>query len=188
MSKELSPLIKRIRLALGRGIIRLVNDATGVQQIQASLMKNETRSGMERFQEYGFTSVPLPGAEMAAIFIGGSRDHGLIIATEDRRYRLKGLAGGEVALYTDEGDSIVMKRGNEIEVTTNKYTVNCQDYEVNASNKATFNTPLVRAENDIIDNYPINANNLQDLRDIYNIHVHPENDSGGPTDDPNQKM
>ena len=188
MSNGLGPIIKRVRLMLGRGVIRLVLDNEGIQKMQVSLLKNEIRSALERFQEYGFTSNPKPGAEAAIMFLGGMRDHGIIVGVEDRRYRIKGLASGEVAIYTDEGDKIHLKRGNEIEVTTNKYTVNCQDYEVNASNKATFNTPLVRAENDMIDNYNTNFNNLGDMRDIFNIHVHPENDSGGPTDDPNQQM
>lgn len=181
-------LIKRVRLMLGRGIIRLVNDGEGIQKMQVSLLKNEIRSLLERFQEYGFSSNPKPGAEAAVMFLGGMRDHGLIVGVEDRRYRIKGLQSGEVAIYTDEGDKIVLKRGNEIEVTTQTYKVNCADYEVNATNKATFNTPLVRSSNDMIDNYNTNFNNLGDMRDIFNIHVHPENDSGGPTDDPNQQM
>jgi len=43
-----------------------------------------------------------------------------VIAVEDRRYRTKGLAEGEVALYTDEdgsgGHRIHFKRGNIIEL------------------------------------------------------------------------
>jgi len=188
MSNTLNPIIKRVRLMLGRGIVRLVLDNEGIQKMQVSLLKNEVRSALERFQEYGFTSNPRAGAEAAIMFLGGMRDHGIIVGVEDRRYRLQGLTSGEVAIYTDEGDKIVLKRGNEIEVTTNKYKVNCQDYEVNASNKATFNTPLLRASGDIIDNYTTNFNSMANGRTIYNQHVHPENDSGGPTDDPNQQM
>lgn len=181
MDKVLSPLVRRIRLALGRGIVRLVSDGGGIQTLQLSLMANETRSKVERFQEYGFTSVPLAGAEAAVIFMGGNRDHGIVVAVDDRRYRLKGLENGEVAIYTDEEDSIILKRGNKIEVNT-------KEFIVNAETNATFNTPLLRATGDIIDNYETNGDNLQEMRETYNIHTHPENDSGGPTDDPIQKM
>ncbi len=186
--KLLAPLVRRIRLALGRGIVRLVNDSKGIQELQLALMANETRSNIERFQEYGFTSCPKEGAEAAVMFLGGNRDHGIAIAVDDRRYRLKGLESGEVALYTDEGDKIVLKRGNKIEVTTKTFEVNTDNYIVNASAKATFNTPEVRVSGDIIDQFATNSNNLGDMRDIYNSHTHDENDSGGPTDPPNQPM
>lgn len=186
--KLLAPLARRIRLALGRGILTLVKDSSGIQSVQASLMQNEVRSNIERFQEYGFTSHPLPGAEGAFLFLGGNRDHGICIAVDDRRYRLKSLAQGEVAIYTDEGDKIHLKRGNEIEVQTQKYIVNTAEYIVNASTKAEFNTPIVRASADIIDRYPTNSDNLHGMRAIFNNHTHPENDNGGPTDPPNQNM
>lgn len=177
MDRMLGPLVKRIRLALGRGVIRLVNDASMVQRMQVSLLANETRSNIERFQEYGFTSVPLAGAQAACIFLGGNRDHGLVIATEDGRYRLKELSPGEVALYTDEGDKIVLKRGRVIEIDTDELIVN-------ADTRVTFNTPLVRAQGEIIDRYETNEDNLNDMRSKYNDHIHDENDSGGPTDPP----
>lgn len=47
-------------------------------------------------------------------FLGGNRAQGLAVKVDDRRYRLKGLACGEVALYTDEGDKIHLERGNLI--------------------------------------------------------------------------
>lgn len=181
MDKVLGPLVRRIRLALGRGIIRLVADGAGIQTVQLDLMANETRSKVERFQEYGFTSVPLAGAEAAVIFMGGNRDHGIVVAVDDRRYRLKALAAGEVALYTDEGDKIHFKRGNTIEITTDNLVVN-------AAEGVTFNTPLVRASGDIIDNYATNGDNIEEMRAIFNAHVHPENDSGGPTDPPTTSM
>lgn len=110
------PLKRRIFNMVARGIARAVDDSGGVQEWQAEFLRGELKGGIERFQEYGFTSKPLAGAEGIGIFVGGNRDHGLIIACEDRRYRLKGLADGEVALYTDEGDKIHFKRGGEIHV------------------------------------------------------------------------
>lgn len=181
MDKMLGPLVRRIRLALGRGIIRLVSDGGGIQTMQIDLMANETRSKVERFQEYGFTSVPLIGAEAAVIFMGGNRDHGLVVAVDDRRYRIKSLQPGEVAIYTDEGDKIVLKRGKIIEIDTDELIVN-------ATNRVTLNTPLVRASGDLIDHYEENGETLNDFRHTYNIHEHPENDGGGPTDQPNEQV
>lgn len=179
--RGLRSLARRVRLTLGRGIIRLVNDAAGIQTAQVGVMANETRSNLERFQEYGLTSVPHAGAEAAVVFLGGNRDHGIIIAVDDRRYRLKGLEAGEVALYTDEGDYIKLGRNREIEVNT-------QVLRVIATDMVRMETPELRVTGEIIDRCDTNEHTIHNMREIYNIHVHPENDSGGPTDDPNEKM
>lgn len=116
LSKLLEPLKRKLSLIVGRGVIQLTTDETANQRAQASLLAGEVRDGLERFQEYGFTSRPLPGAEAVVLFPGGNREFGLIVAVEDRRYRLKSLAEGEVCLYTDEGDKIHLKRGGLIEI------------------------------------------------------------------------
>jgi len=186
--KLLEPVVKRVRLLLGRGIVRLVNDAGGLQKMQLSLMGNEVRSNIERMQEYGYSSVPLDGAEAAVLFIGGARDHGIVVATDDRRYRIKSQKPGEVAIYTDEGDKIELKRNNQIKITTNQFVVDCEEFTVNASDNVTFYTPIVRANNDIVDRFITNADSNYTMRVTYNSHTHNENDSGGPTDPPNQQM
>lgn len=117
----LRSLSNRVKNMLARMVVKLVDDSVKMQLIQASglLMDDsqEVRAGIERFQNYGFTSVPLEGAEAAVLFLEGRRDHGIAVVVDDRRYRLKGLQNGEVAIYTDQGDSIVIKRGGTVEVT-----------------------------------------------------------------------
>ncbi len=178
--RSLRSLARRARLAVSRGIVRLIADGGGLQLVQAGLMANETRSNLERLQEYGFTSVPLPGAEAAVIFVGGNRDHGLVIAVDDRRYRLKPLEGGEVALYTDEGDYIKLGRNREIEVNT-------QVLRVIASDMVRMETPELRVTGEIIDRCDTNGDTMQEMRQTYNIHTHAE-DSTGNTEIPNQLM
>lgn len=108
-----------VRLAgvVSRAVVARVDDSKKRQLVQAGLLAGETRDGLEHYQPYGFTSVPHAGAEGVALFVGGERDHGFVVAVDDRRYRLTGLQNGEVALYTDEGDKVVLKRGGTIEVT-----------------------------------------------------------------------
>ena len=153
--KATAGLRNRVMLMLGRAVLSAISDGGGVQVVQATLLEDEIRGDLERFQEYGFTSVPLPGAEALVAFIGGNRDHGVVVAVEDRRYRMCGLKGGEVAIYTDEGDFAHFKRDNNIEVqtkhllanveedctvNTKKHTVNCETYTVNASQSFTVKT------------------------------------------------
>jgi phage baseplate assembly protein V len=110
-------LFTRLQNLVSRAVVRRVDDASGLQLHQFALLADETREGVERVQNYGFTSVPLEGAEAVVLFVGGFRDHGLAVAVDDRRHRLKGLQPGEVAIYTDEGDSVVIRRGGTVEVT-----------------------------------------------------------------------
>jgi phage baseplate assembly protein V len=172
-------LSRRLRLMVSRGVITLVNDALKMQGVQVQLLADEVKDNLERFQNYGFTSHPHAGAEGVVVFAGGSRDHGLVIVVDDRRYRLKGLQAGEVALYTDEGDKIVLKRGNVIEVT--------------AAVKVRMVTPLlevtgrIEAGGDIRDTVATNANTMAGMRTIYDTHTH-NDPQGGTVDVPNQQM
>lgn len=114
IARTLGPLSRKLALMVGRSIVRLVDDATKIQALQVDLLQGETRDQVERFQEYGFTSNPLPGAEAVAVCVAGSRDHVVVVAVDDRRFRLRSLAQGEVALYTDQGDLLHFKRGGTL--------------------------------------------------------------------------
>ena len=129
----------RVMLTVARAVVSLVDDSTKLQALQLQLLKREIRENVERFQNYGFTAKPHPGAEAVVVFVGGNRDHGLCIAVDDRRYRVLGLLDGEVAIYTDEGDRIHLKRNREIEVTTLNLTINATD-------KVEINTELFEPE------------------------------------------
>lgn len=116
LARLLAPLRTRIANLLARGVVRLVDDAGGLQAVQLGVLAGETRDGAERFQEYGFSARPHPGAEAVVLFVGGRRDHPVVVAVDDRRHRKRGLAAGETCLYTDEGDYVLLKRGRIVEV------------------------------------------------------------------------
>ena len=90
--------------------------------------------------------------------MGGKTSHGIVIATEHGSYRLKALKTGEVALYTDEGAKIVLKRGRLIETDCDVFKVNCKTWEVNASDKADFNTPMLSASEQVTAGGQLNGN------------------------------
>lgn len=174
INKIIDPLRRRTMLMIGRAIIAAIKDDAPHQRAQVSLLAGESRDEVERLAEYGFTSVPLPGAQALSVFVGGERGAGVIIATGDHRYRLKELQPGEVALYTDEGDKIVLKRGKLIEIETNTLIVK-------AATKVRFESPRVETTADLIDQVSSgNARTVKGMRDQYNAHTHP-GDSGGTT-------
>lgn len=118
MQTFIQRLLRSTRLMITKGIVKQVDDSGGLQRLQVTGLKDEVLDNRDRYQEYGFTSNPLPGAQEITASIGGNRSNTVIIAVDDRRYRLKAMAPGEVALYDDQGQVIHIKR-NGIEVTGN---------------------------------------------------------------------
>ncbi len=194
LERVLQAMQRRVMLTVGRAVIRKINDDPKLQSVQAELLKGELRDNLERFQQYGFTSVPHPGAEGVAVFVGGNRDHGLLVCVDDRRYRLKGMQGGEVALYTDEGDKVHLKRNREIEVTTLTLKINCETATVTATTKVTFDTPLAEFTGNVTTagNSTSSGNvadmngTMQEMRTTYNGHKHTE--TGSITQTPDAPM
>jgi len=109
-------LKQRILNAIVRGVVNLVNDATGIQTLQVSLLADETQSDVERLQNYGFTSVPAPGAECIVLFVGGNRDHPVALGVDDRATRLKGLLQGDSAQYSLGLCKIICRATGQIEI------------------------------------------------------------------------
>ena len=96
----LRPIRQRILGIVALGNIESVKDDSGVQLAKISVLKDETREDVERFQNVGFTSHPVPGAEAIVIAAGGNRDHSIIIATDDRNFRVRDLPEGGAAMYS----------------------------------------------------------------------------------------
>ena len=106
MHKTIAPLARRISNIFGRGSVTLSNAAGKLQTLQIALLADEAKDGIEHFEPYGFTSNPKAGAEVLAAFLEGDRSHGVVIIAADRRYRVKNLLPGEVAIYDDHGSFI----------------------------------------------------------------------------------
>lgn len=119
LRRLMAPIERRVRAMVGRGTIAAVDDGPQAQEVQIEMLDDEAHDQVERLQQYGFTSVPHPGAEAVTVFVGGLRSHGLVIAIEDRRYRLRGLKPGEAALYDDQGQAVHLTRDG-IEIRTAK--------------------------------------------------------------------
>lgn len=132
------PLSDRIRMAIGRGLVKLVDDTKKAQAMQIELLADESHDQVERFQQYGFTANPHPEAEALTVSVGGLRSHSIVIAVEDRRYRLKGLQTGECALYDDLGNVIKLGRDKIEVIAVTEAHVTAPDVTIDADADCTI--------------------------------------------------
>lgn len=187
MSRLLGGLQRGISNMLVRAVVRRLNSSSKNQMLQIQMIADELKDNIEHLEPYGFTSAAHTGAEAFAAFPDGDRSHGVVLVVADRRYRIKGLKDGEVAIYSDEGDSIILKRDNKIEVNTKQFIVNAEE-------KTVFNTPLIETNAKIkalgniesASDVKDKTGTMEAMRDQFNGHTHPHGEPN--TDVPNQQM
>lgn len=112
----IAPLTRRVVNMLARAVVNSIDDSKKLQLAQVEILSGEVRADVERFQNYGFTSVPKKGAEAIVVRLGGHADHTIILCIDDRTYRLRNLESGEVAMYDATGSTVIMKSNGDIEV------------------------------------------------------------------------
>lgn len=139
----IEPIRRRVMMTVSRAVLRAIDDSGSRQTAQIEALKGEVRDLVERMQEYGFTSVPLPGADAAVVFVAGNREQGIIVAVEDRRYRLTGLEAGEVAIYDDQGQKVHLTRDGIVVETSLEVTVT-------AATAITLESPTVTIDGDLL--------------------------------------
>lgn len=170
-----------VRQAL-RGVLQRLDATQAMPTAQITGLDGEQLQ-VELMQHYGLASAPLSGAEVVVLPLGGSSAHGIIIASVDGRYRIQ-LQPGEVAVHTDEGDHIHLKRGRLVEIVTDTLLVK-------AATKVRFETPEIeatgnfKADGEVSDS----VRTMSADRDIYNGHTHGGVQPGpGDTATPNQEQ
>lgn len=102
-SRALAPFARRLSNMLARGSVVAANASAKLQALQVRLLAGEVKDQVEHLEPFGLTAKPMPGAEVLAAFLDGDRSHGVVLMVADRRYRLRTLQDGEVALYDAHG-------------------------------------------------------------------------------------
>lgn len=129
--RAFKPIKDRVYLMIGRAIIKAVNDGTPIQETRISALAGEAMDRIARMQEFGFASNPPEGTEAIVVALGGNRENLVIIATDNRAVRFKNLASGEMAIYTDDGTYLHLKKNGNVELkTATKTLVDCPDVEI----------------------------------------------------------
>lgn len=169
VGRIVSPLNRRVRLMVGRAIIRLVDDAQGAQRVQLDMLEGEDPDSVERFGEYGLASHPPDDTDAIGLAVGGDRSHVVCIATNHRDSRPKNLAKGEVALFTQQHGKRFYARDNG----------KC---DIGANNEDLSDDQLVAIAKLVKSEISALRDTVNALVTVFNAHTHP---SGmGPTGTP----
>jgi len=135
-----NPILNKINLMFSQCVIKIVTDKNKTQTIQTELHDGEVREKVERWQEYGFTCNPPSNSEALCLFLGGERDRGFIIATENKNYRVLDLKEGEVCLYTHEKDKIHFQNENKLLIQTKEFSIEDKKHMLTAEESVAVKT------------------------------------------------
>jgi phage gp45-like len=114
--KELEPIRRRAMNVVSRGTIRTVSDSTKTQTVQVELNGDEATFPIEHLQPFGFSSVPVTGADVLHVSVGANRANGVAIAVNDNRYRPTGNSEGTVCLHTQNAVLVRCLPNNNVEI------------------------------------------------------------------------
>ncbi|CAM2761308.1 hypothetical protein CFR75_06035 [Komagataeibacter xylinus] len=109
---------------VARGVMMLIgigrqtadtDEAPATPTVQATLLKGEIHSDMPLMQHAGFACRPLADSDHVIVFIGGNRQRGVSIASNDQNSRPKDLQPGETCIYSPAtGSRIWLKADGSI--------------------------------------------------------------------------
>ena len=109
IERVISPVKRRLNNIVSRAVVGLVDDNKKMQEIQVAVLAAEIQDEVERMQDYGFSSVPLPGAEALMVYVGGIRDHGVAVKVDDRNFRPTGGTPGSSCIYDSLGNKFALE-------------------------------------------------------------------------------
>lgn len=175
-------VVNRLKSIIARGIIQMVNDEQGRQFCQVSVLAGETKNNVERIQHFGFTSNPPSGSAAAIAFVGADRGKPMIFGDNHPASRKTGLVPGESAAYDNFDQYIYLKKDGSIEVKTGGTLL------IKSADKVRVEADILECTGEIKDRCDDDGVSMSEGREIFDTHDHDENDSGGPTEKPNQLM
>lgn len=194
--REIARALASRRPAYRGKLSRWKHRARGANLAQFEGLAQESVQAMEVMQHAGFVSGLPAGADLLAIPVGGKTVHTIVVASEFGAYKIA-VGVGEVAIHhlTEPDCSVHLRSGGIV--------------EIRGASKVLADTPLVQATGDmlvqgalhVVGNVTTDADivaqgdisdhgdkSMAGMRDVFDGHVHAENDAGGPTDPPSEAM
>ena len=105
-------IMSRVRLIVGYCTVIASKITDDGMAVDAEFVAGEKRTDLDFFQQYGLSSRPKDNVDGVALFVGGSRDNGVVIATRDAEGQQ--IEEGEVIVYSAFGSSVKLKKDGSI--------------------------------------------------------------------------
>ncbi|CAM3169889.1 phage baseplate assembly protein V [Moritella viscosa] len=126
INKLLAPLRRKMRMLVSRAVVSVVNDSLKRQNLQVSVLADETVDDVEHFQNYGHCSVAPMGSEAMVVSVAGGRAGLVALAVEDKAVRPVGGIEGDSILYHLEGHNIKLTKGGKAVITVTEVIFNVE--------------------------------------------------------------
>lgn len=131
---------------MATAVVKKIVDMAKRQSAQVEVTKGELIDDVPRIQSYGVSSnPPTEGADALMVFLGGTREQGVIIHIENRQYRVTDLKEGEVAIYDDLGNLIKLGREQVEVAAVTKLIASAPEVDLVAGASSIKMTPAVVA-------------------------------------------
>lgn len=121
--KTFNSLKRRMQLLVSRAVVNVINDSLKTQNLQVSILNDDDADDVERFQNYGHTSVPPAGSEAIVLSVGGMRESLVAIAVDNKATRLGSLKDGDSALYHMEGHNFLLTEDGVARLTCKRFEI-----------------------------------------------------------------
>ena len=145
ITEYIAPLGRTVMSMIFGSLTTKVDDTTNLQLLNISSHKDLTMKDIERISEYRFTSVPPDGSEAVVVCISGNRDHPVIIATDSSTYRKNNLSEGDVCVYNNNSDYILLKANGDV-VIKNSGKIRLGDETLTETSPGTLNDGVVTSQ------------------------------------------
>jgi phage gp45-like len=112
-------LIHKMRLIVGRCIIIASGYDSNDLKVDVELLAGEKRRKLDFLQQYGLISRPIGDVSGLALFVGGNRANGVVVACNGEEAAMqKKLEPGEVCLLSPCGQQIYLKKDGSVSIVS----------------------------------------------------------------------
>lgn len=115
MNAMIEALAAKIRLIVGRCVIFATRYESGQMNVDVEMGADEKRRDLDLLQQFGFISRPMGKVSGLALFVGGSRSNGAVVACNGEDSSMKmSLEKGEVCMLSPYGQKIYLKKDGSV--------------------------------------------------------------------------
>lgn len=113
MFDQIRQLGNSLRSLILKGLIKTIDDSQKLQLLKVYLSASNEQEEIERIQEYGLTSNPPTESEAIVVQCAGAADNLVCLKVDSAEYRIKDLGSGEVAIYSQHGQKVVLNNSGQ---------------------------------------------------------------------------